>query len=59
MQFAMNCQYGVILDDALTQCFVCGLHNSVIQRRLLLEAVLTVEKDTELAKITEKAESTR
>ena len=52
-----NCQYGAFLDDALTQCFVCGLHYSVIQRRLLLEADLAFEKAVELAEVMEKADS--
>ena len=43
-KLATNCQYGAFLNDALTQCFVCGLQNSGIQRKLLLESDLTFEK---------------
>ena len=43
-KLAVTCQYGTFLDDALTQCFVCGLDNPGIQRRLLLESELSFEK---------------
>ena len=55
-QLAVTCQYGAFLDDALTQCFVCGLINSRVQRRLLLEQELTFEKAVELATALEKAD---
>ena len=55
-QLAVTCQYGAFLDDALTQCFVCGLINSGVQRRLLLEQELTFKKAVELATALEKAD---
>ena len=55
-QLAVTCQYGEFLDDALTQCFVCGLINSGVQRRLLLEQELTFKKAVELATALEKAD---
>ena len=48
-QLAVTCQYGAFLDDALTQCFVCGLINSGMQRRLLLEQELTFKKAVEFS----------
>ena len=56
-KLATICQYGAFLDDALTQCFVCGLQNSGIQRKLLLESDLTFEKAVKLAEAIEKAGS--
>ena len=56
-KLATNCQYGAFLDDVLTQCFVFGLQNSGIQRKLLLESDLTFEKAVKLAEAMEKADS--
>ena len=55
-QLAVTRQYGAFLDDALTQCFVCGLINSGVQRRLLLEQELTLKKAVELATALEKTD---
>ena len=43
--------------DALSQCFVSGLQNSGIQRKLLLESDLTFEKAVKFAEAMEKAHS--
>ena len=55
-KLAVTCQYGTFLDDALTQCFVCGLANPGIQRRLLLESELSFEKAVQTAEAIHKAD---
>ena len=55
-KLAVTCQYGTFLDDALTQCFVCGLANPGIQRRLLLETELSFEKAIQTAKAIHQAD---
>ena len=54
-ELAETCQYGEFLDDALTQCFVCGLADSVIQRRLLLKDDLRFENAVDFGSMMEKA----
>ena len=44
------------MEDALTQCFVCGLANLGIQRRLLLESKLSFEKAVQTAEVIHKAD---
>ena len=55
-ELAVICQYGTFLDYALTQCFVCGLANPEIQRRLLLESELSFEKAVQAAEAIHKAD---
>ena len=55
-ELAETCQYGEFLNDALTQCFVCGLADSVIQRRLLLKEDLRFENALDFASTMEKAD---
>ena len=55
-KLAVTWQYGTVLDDALTHCFVCGLANPGIQRRLLLESELSFEKAVQTAKVIHKAD---
>ena len=44
------------LDQALRDCFVCGLQNNSIRRRLLAERKLTLKSAIELAKTMENAD---
>ena len=55
-KLAVTCQYGTFLDGAPTQCFVCGLANPGIQRRLLLESELGFEKAVHTAEAILKAD---
>ena len=55
-KLAVTCRYGTFLDDALTQCLVCGLTNPGIQRRLLLESELSFEKAVQTAEAIHKAD---
>ena len=45
---ATHCQFAGYLDEALRDCFVCGIRNEVIQRRLLMETDLTLPCATKL-----------
>ncbi|XP_030586939.1 uncharacterized protein K02A2.6-like [Archocentrus centrarchus] len=44
-----HCQFGEGLSDALRDRFVCGLHNESIQKRLLTEDNLTLNRALEIA----------
>ena len=44
----INCKFGAHLDDALRDCFVCGL-NEAIQKKLLLKKDLTMTKGADLS----------
>ena len=56
-----HCKYSAeILTEMLRDRFVCGINNETIQRRLLAETKLTLEKALTLAKFIETAvENTR
>ena len=43
-KIAEFCDYGPVLSDMLRDRLVCGIHNKVIQRRLLQETALTFDK---------------
>ena len=45
-KLTLYCEFGVSLNDALRDRLVCGLHNELIQKRLLSEPELTLAKDT-------------
>lgn len=50
-RLATHCNFKAdILNDALRDKFVCGIQREATQRRLLLEATLTLEKAVKLAK---------
>lgn len=55
-RLASTCEFGTFLDEALCDRFVCGLKEEGIQRRLLAEADLTLEKAFKLAVGMEAAE---
>lgn len=48
-KLAERCQFGTGLNDALRDRLVCGMHNESVQRRLLTEKDLTLQKALELA----------
>lgn len=53
--FAVHCEFGGHLDDALRDRFVCGLKSEATQKRLLTETTLTFQRAVELAVSTETA----
>ena len=50
------CKFGNVLEDMLRDRLVCGLSNNTIQRRLLAEKELPLEKALDLARAMEAAE---
>lgn len=48
-QLSSSCEFGEFLLEALRDQFVCGLSNQSIQRKLLAEANLTLERAQQLA----------
>ncbi|XP_060782844.1 uncharacterized protein K02A2.6 [Neoarius graeffei] len=48
-KLAEHCQFGAGLSDSLRDRLVCSMHNESIQRRLLTEKDLTLQKALELA----------
>ena len=45
-KLTLYCEFGASLNDALRDRLVCGLHNELIQKRLLSEPELTLTKAT-------------
>ncbi|XP_061131472.1 uncharacterized protein LOC133171215 [Syngnathus typhle] len=54
-KLAEHCQFRDGLSDALRDRFVCGLHNESIQKRLLTEDKLTLQRAVEIAVSAETA----
>ena len=52
---AITCDFGAFLDQALRNCFVCGLRSEPIQRSLLPEAMLSTARAVEMAQAKESA----
>ena len=48
-KLSLNCEFGTNLNDALRDRLVCGLHNELIQKRLLSEPDLSLAKASEIA----------
>ena len=48
-KLSLNCEFGTNLNDALRDRLVCGLHNELIQKRLLSEPDLSLAKGSEIA----------
>ena len=48
-QLSSSCEFGAFLRQALRDQFVCGLSNQGIQRKLLAEANLTLDRALQLA----------
>ena len=57
-RLATNCKFGQHLDEALRDCFVCGLNLESVQQKLLLEKDLTMLKALELALSLSSADKT-
>ena len=55
-RLAIHCEFGNYLNEALRDHLLCGLRSPSIQKRLLLEANLTLTKPTETAQGMEAAE---
>ena len=49
-QLNSSCEFGTFLPEALGDQFVCGLSNQGIQRKLLAEANLTLDRALQLAR---------
>lgn len=43
-KLAVHCEFGNVLNDSLRDRLVCGLRNEAIQKKLLTECDLTLEK---------------
>ena len=56
-KLAITCNFGNVLDDKLRNRFVCGLHAENIQKHLLSEDELTLEKTSTIAVAMETAAS--
>ena len=52
----MHCDFKTHLNEALRDRLVCGLHNSSIQKKLLTEVGLDLEKAVKIAKGMEAAD---
>ena len=48
-KLAESCNFGTYLNDMLRDCLVCGVSDERIQRRLLLESTLTLDKAYSIA----------
>ena len=48
-KLSLYCEFGTNLNDALRDRLVCGLHNELIQKRLLSEPDLSLAKASEIA----------
>ena len=48
-KLSLYCEFGTNLNDALRDRLVCGLHNELIQKRLLSEPDLSLAKESEIA----------
>eukprot|EP00731_Ephydatia_muelleri_P017067 Em0010g165a len=55
-RLATHCQFGGFLEEALRDRLVCGLRNHSIQRRLLSESNLSLQKAVEISTGMEAAE---
>ena len=57
-RLATHCQFGAFLEEALRDWLVCGLRNHSIQRRLLSESNLSLQKAVEISTGNSKTIST-
>ena len=55
-KLAENCNYGGVLNDMLRDRLVCGVNDDKIQRLLLMEDTLTLDKAVKIATSQEAAE---
>ena len=56
-RLAITCEFEDFLDQALRNCFVCGLRAEGMQKRLLTEPDLNIARALELARSIEAAAS--
>ena len=54
-KLSLYCEFGTNLNDALRDRLVCGLHNELIQKRMLCEPDLPLVKASEIALAREAA----
>ena len=54
-RLAATCDFKEFLEEALRDRFVCGIKNEAVQRRLLMESELTLNKAVEMAQSMEAA----
>ena len=54
-KLSLYCEFGTNLNDSLRDRLVCGLHNELIQKRLLSEPSLSLAKATEIVLAMEAA----
>ena len=54
-KLSLYCEFGPNLDDSLRDRLLCGLHNELIQKRVLFELSLSLDKVTEIALAMEAA----
>ena len=57
-RLATNCDFGTFLDDAIRDCFICGLNNESTQQYLLAQSDLTSKSAVEKAINWESAQKT-
>ena len=55
-RLCIKCEFGDFLNQALRDRFVCGLKTNAIQKKLLTEADLTMQKAQEIAQSMESAD---
>ena len=53
---SISCEFGEFLQQALRDCFVCGVPSESLQKRLLTEAELTIQRAQEISQNMESAE---
>ena len=54
-QLTRHCEFGAYLDDLLRDRFVCGLQSKTIQKKLLMETDLTLQRAVKIAHTMETA----
>ena len=55
-KLALHCEFGIFLKDALRDRLVCGLRNAGVQKQLLAQTDLTLDKALQVAQGMEAAE---
>ena len=55
-RLSSNCDFGNYLEEALRDCFVCGLHSEATQKQLLTETDLTLARTVDIVKSMEAAD---
>ena len=55
-RLSIHCEFGLFLEEALRDWFVCGVNNEQIQNKLLAEAGLTIDHSLKVALAMEAAD---